>query len=124
MGARTAPQLRLRGALSHWILNEVCRLVLRRPAPTDMAPEGSIIRATSRALLAPRRLGLILLTCAPLVVAQAWYSEDPLAVPLGIAMCLVVVLVAPVSFRVLFPEGFDLSHGAIRVLMYGTIGVG
>lgn len=89
-------------------------------APT----ESSIIRATTRALLAPRRLIPILFVCIPLVAAQGTYSEDRLAVPLGIAMCAVFVLVAPVSWRVLFPEGFDFSHGAVRVVLYATISAG
>ena len=75
------------------------------------APEPSIIRSTLRALLQPRRLIPILLVSASLVAAQASYSHDPLAIPLGIAMCLAFVLVAPVSWRVLFPDRLDLSHG-------------
>lgn len=87
-------------------------------------PEPSIIRSTLRALLEPRRLIPILLVSASLVVAQGSYSRDPLAIPLGVVMCALFVVVAPVSWRVLFPERIDLRHGGIRLLLYGTIGAG
>lgn len=82
------------------------------------------MRSTTLSLLEPRRFIPIVAVCAPLVVAQGSYSEDPLAVPLGVAMCLAFVLVAPVSYRVLFPDGIELSHGGVRLLLYATIGAG
>ena len=39
-------------------------------------------------------------------------------------MCLIFVVVAPVSWRVLFPERIDLRHGGIRLMLYGAIGTG
>ena len=87
-------------------------------------PEPSIIRSTLRALLHPRRLIPIVLVSASLVAAQASYSYDPLAIPLGIAMCVAFVIVAPVSWRVLFPDRIDLGHGGVRLLLYGAIGAG
>ena len=87
-------------------------------------PEPSIVRSTLRALLEPRRLVPILLVSASLVAAQKSLSRDPLAVPLGIVMCAAFVVVAPVSWRVLFPERIDLRHGGIRLLLYATIGAG
>src|SRR5262245_55118359 len=94
-----------------------------RPPATDAEP--SIIRATLRALLQPRRLLPIAVVSAGLVVAQGSYSRDPLAIPLGIAMCGASVVVAPVSWRVLFPaRHIDLRHGGIRVILYGAIGAG
>jgi hypothetical protein len=86
--------------------------------------EPSIIRVTLRALLEPRRLLPIVLVSASLVAAQGSLSHDPLAIPLGVAMCAVVVAVAPVSWRVLFPERIDLRHGGIRLILYAAIGVG
>ena len=74
--------------------------------------------------MSPKRLFPILLVSVPLVVAQASFSRDPRAMPLGILMCLLFVAVAPVSFRVLFPEGLEFSHGGVRLLMYGTVGTG
>ncbi|MHB8874045.1 MAG: sensor histidine kinase [Myxococcaceae bacterium] len=90
----------------------------------EMSSDASIVRSTTRALLEPRRLVPILVVCAPLVGAQASFSRDPLAIPLGVAMCGMFVLIAPVSYRVLFPDGLDFRHGAIRVLLYATIGAG
>jgi two-component system sensor histidine kinase AlgZ len=87
-------------------------------------PEDSIVRSTLAALLHPKRLGPILAVCIPLVIAQNAFSRDPLAVPLGIFMCALFVMVAPVSWRVLFPEGLELSHGAVRLVLYATIGAG
>jgi hypothetical protein len=90
----------------------------------EQAPEPSIIRATLRALLQPRRLAAILVVSTALVIAQGSFSRDPLAVPLGIVMCLLFVVVAPVSWRVLFPERLDLRHGGVRLLLYGAVGAG
>ncbi|WP_257452977.1 sensor histidine kinase [Archangium lipolyticum] len=86
--------------------------------------EGSIVRATLKALLVPRRLIPIVLVCLPLVAAQARFSEQSMAGPLGVLMCALCVAVAPVSYRVIFPEGLDFSHGGIRLLLYATVGVG
>jgi two-component system sensor histidine kinase AlgZ len=95
-----------------------------RPLEAKLPPEPSIIRATLRALLQPRRLAAILLVSVALLVAQANFSDDPMAVPLGAAMCLLFVVVAPVSWRVLFPGPLDLRHGGVRLLLYGAIGAG
>jgi len=92
--------------------------------PATSEPEPSIIRATLRALLEPRRLLPILLVSASLVAAQASLSHDPLALPIGVAMCGLTLGVAPVSWRVLFPERIDLRHGGIRLILYAAIGVG
>src|SRR4051812_32579867 len=89
-----------------------------------IAPEPSIVRSTLRALTVPRRLLPILLVCMPLIMLQWRMSRDPWAAPLGAAMCVSFVLFAPPSWRVLFPEGIDFNHGAIRVLLYGAIGAG
>src|SRR5258708_55006 len=51
-------------------------------------------------------------------------SRDPLAAPLGIAFCLSFILVAPLSWRILFTDGLEFGHGAIRLLLYATIGAG
>ena len=89
-----------------------------------MIPQTSIVRATWRALLQPRRLLPILAVCAPLVIAQAGWSRDGFATPLAIAMCVAFVTLGPVSYRVLFPDGLDLSHGAVRLVLYALIGAG
>ena len=88
------------------------------------SPEGSIVRATLRALMEPKRLLPIVLVSASLVFAQGRFSRDPLAIPLGIMLCLLFVAVAPVSYRFLFPEGLDLSHGGVRLVLYGAVGSG
>jgi two-component sensor histidine kinase len=91
----------------------------------ELEPEPSIIRATLRALLKTRRLVAILLVSTALVAAQASLSVDRLAVLIGVLMCFLFVVVAPVSWRVLFPDGrLDLRHGGVRLLLYGAIGAG
>jgi len=84
----------------------------------------SLVRATWRALLVPRRLIPILAVTGPLLVAQASYSADPLAVPIAVLMSALFVALAPVTYRVLFPGGLDLSHGAVRLVLYGAVGAG
>jgi hypothetical protein len=87
-------------------------------------PEPSLVRSTLRALAEPRRLVPILLVSGPLVVAQRSLSRDPRAVPLGIAMVVGFVLIAPLSWRVLFPGGLDLTHGGVKLALYAAIGAG
>jgi hypothetical protein len=86
--------------------------------------EGSIVRATLKALIMPRRLLPILLVGLPLIAAQGAFSPQRAALPLGVLMFFLFVTVGPVSYRVLFPEGLDLSHGGIRLLLYATVGTG
>jgi two-component system, LytTR family, sensor histidine kinase AlgZ len=86
--------------------------------------ERALFRATVRALLEPKRLVPILLVSAPLVVAQGSLSRDPLAVPLAILTCLAFVLLAPLSWRVLFPDDREHGQGAVRLLLYAGEGAG
>ena len=89
-----------------------------------VVPEGSIVRATWRALLHPRRLLPILVVCASLLVAQSRWSRDVWGLAIGVLFCLSFIFIAPVSYRVLFPDGLDLSHGAVRLVLYGLVGAG
>ncbi len=84
----------------------------------------SIVRSTWAALLEPKRLVPILGVTAPLLWAQHVYSRSPDALWVGIGVCLAFVLVAPVSYRVLFPEGLDFGHGAVRLALFAAIGAG
>lgn len=86
-------------------------------------PEEPLVRPTLRALAAPRRLLPILALSTTLVLAQRAYSREPRAALVGVSLCLAFVLVAPLAFRVLFPEGLELRHGAIRVLIYAGLSV-
>lgn len=88
-----------------------------------MSDHESIVRATLRALLVPRRLVPVVLLSTTLVLAQRAYSRDPRAAFVGVALCVAFLLVAPVTFRVLFPEGLEFRHGAARVLLYGIISI-
>lgn len=86
--------------------------------------EARLVRSTLRSLAAPRRLVPILLVCAPLLAIQGSYSRDRLAVPLALAMCVLFVLVAPVSWRILFPDEVGLGQGLVRLFLYAVTGVG
>jgi two-component system, LytTR family, sensor histidine kinase AlgZ len=59
----------------------------------------SLLRHTLAALTTPRRTIPILLVCAPMVAAQRSLSRDPLAMPLGVVMCLAFALIAPYLWR-------------------------
>lgn len=66
----------------------------------------------------------MLVVGAPMVWAQAEWSRDPRATPLGVLLVATFAIVAPVSYRVLFPDGLDFSHGAVRLLLYSLVGAG
>lgn len=87
----------------------------------------SLLRSTLRALLHPRRLIPIAVVATPLIVAQVRYSRDPLAGPVGVLMCVVFFLLAPVSWRALFPPSalprtFTAPFG--RFFVYAVAGAG
>ena len=77
----------------------------------------SLLRHTLLALLAPRRCIPIALVAVPLIAAQHSLSRDPLAMPLGLAMCLVFALLAPYLWRRL-----AAPNGALGLLLYGAAG--
>lgn len=85
-------------------------------------PTGSIVRATWRALLEAKRLVPMLLVSSSLVVAQHHFGGGQGTVVLATVMCLAFGLVAPVSWRVLFPNGLDLGHGGVRLGLYAAVG--
>ncbi len=87
-------------------------------------PQSSIVRATWKALLQPRRLIPSLVVCVTLLIAQSRWSIDTRGVWVGALMCLSFIVVAPVSYRVLFPDGLEFSHGAVRLLLYALVGAG
>lgn len=87
-------------------------------------PEGSVVRSTWWALLQPRRLLPILTVSATLLIAQSRWSVERWGLSIGVLLCLSFILVAPVSYRVLFPDGLDLSHGAVRLVLYALVGAG
>jgi hypothetical protein len=84
----------------------------------------TIARSTWTALLAPKRLVPILGVTVPLLWAQRVYSWSPEALWVGLALCLAFVLVAPVSYRVLFDGELDAAQGVLRVLLFAAIGAG
>lgn len=94
----------------------------------DPQLDRSLLRSTLRALVQPRRLLPIVLLGAVLVIAQDRFSRDPGAAPLGALMCLVFLLVAPVSWRALFPPTLDAPPTFAapfgRLLVYGLTGAG
>ena len=82
----------------------------------------AIVTDTWRALLAPRRLGPIACVVIPLLYAQRAYSYDAYAFWVGVVLCVAFVLVAPVSYRALFTDDLDLARGALRLVLFASIG--
>lgn len=77
---------------------------------------------TLSALVAPRRAIPVLVIAVPLLVAQHEFSAEPRALPLAVLMIVLSVVVAPFSFRVLFP--LELRGGLVfRVLIYAALGL-
>ena len=89
----------------------------------------SLLRHTLLALTAPRRLIPLVLVSAPLVAAQSSLSRDPLAMPLGLLMCLTFALLAPYLWRRLAArEGRGawlglLAYGAAGAFVVALLGV-
>lgn len=88
----------------------------------------SLLRSTLRALLWPRRLVPILLLGAVLVIAQERFSYEAEAKWLGVLMCVVFTLVAPVTWRALFPPSLDarptFARPFGRLAVYALTGAG
>jgi len=90
-----------------------------------------LFRDTLAALGAPRRLIPILLVCAPLVAAQHSFSRDPVALPIGVLMCVAFILIAPYLWRRWRPLSAGehswlglLAYGLAGVALVGTLGLG
>jgi hypothetical protein len=119
--------------MAHETIHAANGALARAAAPTPPlstespeAPESpeSIVRRTWRGLLEPKRLIPVLLVALALVGAQASFGGDQLAAPLAVLLCFAFVLVAPVSWRVLFPHGPDFGHGGVRLGIYAAVGTG
>lgn len=97
-------------------------------ADSPLAGHPSLLRSTLRALMVPRRLVPILVLSSVLVVAQERFSQDPEAVWLGVLMCVVFTLVAPVTWRALFPPTLDAPPTFAapfgRLVVYGFMATG
>jgi hypothetical protein len=100
----------------------------RKPIAEEGAPSasdsGTLVMETLRSLVAPRRLVPILLVSLPLTYAQWHFSRSALELALGVALCVAFVFIAPVSWRVLFPEGLTGPGRAVRLLLYAAIAAG
>jgi signal transduction histidine kinase len=98
---------------------------LHAGACTLSTMEPTLLRSTLRALVAPRRAVAIAALAVPLVVAQARLSVPPQATAIGLAMCLGFVLLAPVSWRALFPpERGPATAPFGRLFVYVGAGTG
>ena len=87
-------------------------------------PPSSLTLETWRALLGTRRIFAILGGAVALLVIQ--HSLYPGAAPLaiGVTLCLETVLLAPLSYRLLFPRGIESLWHAVRLALYALLGVG
>lgn len=89
------------------------------------APDEHVLASTLRALAAPKRFFPIVLLAVPILMTQGW-SPSPWAYPVGIAMILSFVLIAPASYRWLFPmrEKTPRAHVVLRGALYIIIAIG
>ena len=94
------------------------------PDPAEGLDAARVVHETVSGILAPRRLIPILLVCLPMLYAQDHFSRASGALFLGIIMCLAFVLVAPVSWRLLLPEGVAKPDSWVRLLLYAALGGG
>jgi two-component system sensor histidine kinase AlgZ len=94
------------------------------PDPAEGLDASRVLRETVAGILAPRRLIPILLVCLPMLYAQDHFSRASGALLLGILMCLAFVFVAPVSWRLLLPEGVAKPDSWVRLLLYALLGAG
>ena len=99
-------------------------LATARALESETPDSTRIVRETARGLVAPRRLIPIVLVCAPMLVAQGHLSRPSAALALGVALCLAFVFVAPVSWRLLLPDGALGPDAWVRLLLYAAIGAG
>jgi two-component system sensor histidine kinase AlgZ len=83
-----------------------------------MSLDVGVIRGTFRGLVQPKRLVPIVMVSVSLVFAQARYSPKLLAIPVGILTCIAFVIVAPLAFRLLFPDEERTPGLFNRVLVY------
>lgn len=81
------------------------------------------VLTTWRALIAPRRLIPILVVLVPLVVAQGIFTLwNAPAVFTGALMGISTILLAPASYRYLFPLGQRPPHLLARAVVYFVLG--
>jgi signal transduction histidine kinase len=87
-------------------------------------PPSSSTLETWRALLGTRRIVGVLAASAMLLAT--WHSVHPGFAPvaIGVLLCVATVLLAPLSYRLLFPRGIDSVWHVVRLVVYGFVGVG
>jgi two-component sensor histidine kinase len=86
-----------------------------------LAPTEHVLASTLRALAAPKRFFPIVLLAVPILMTQGW-SPSVWAYPVGIAMILSFVLIAPASYRWLF-HGDVLAHKT-HIVVRGALYIG
>ena len=88
-----------------------------------------MIAGTLRALAQPRRALPIVIVIFPLLLLQWRYSRTPLAVFIGALLCLAFLVIAPATWRYLFPPvvsgaGLGGPDALFRLGVYGLLGAG
>jgi hypothetical protein len=89
-----------------------------------------VIRDTLRALVQPRRALPIVIVMTPMLLMQWRYSRTPMALVIGALLCLAFLVIAPATWRYLFPptvSGGPALGGPdalFRLGVYGLLGAG
>ena len=83
-----------------------------------------MLASTLRALAEPKRFFPIVLLAVPILMTQGW-SPSPWAYPVGLAMILSFVLIAPASYRWLFhgEAAAHRTHVVVRAALYIGIAI-
>lgn len=89
-----------------------------------MLPLSRVFAGTVAGLAAPRRLFPIAVVVVPLLALQMSFSHDAMAMPIGILMAAVFLLVAPTLWRYFFPLHRVRASRVLGAGAYGAIGVG
>ncbi len=91
----------------------------------EAGARAGLLGETIAALSTPRRLIPIVVVCAPLVAAQRSLSRDPMALPLGLAMCGLFASLAPYLWRRLMgARAQPRARAALGLLVYAACGAG
>jgi signal transduction histidine kinase len=87
-------------------------------------PTSSVTLETWGALVEMRRILPILVITFALLAAQRSFYPDDESLVVGALLCLACVLLAPLSFRLLFPRGIQSPWNAMRLTLYAFLSMG
>jgi signal transduction histidine kinase len=85
---------------------------------TAAIEDEGVVWSTFRALVQPKRLVPILVVSTPLIALQYRFTPTVDAVAIALLMCVAFMLIAPLSWRGLMPDGVSGFAAAARLAIY------